>query len=97
MENDTKKNIEQPREPQSASEQELDEAFVPIPLKYKALAAVALIVPFGFMIDWGQTLFLSMNWEYVSKMFVLAGLIIYIVAVGKAARKIQEYHEGKRS
>ncbi|MDD3471186.1 MAG: hypothetical protein PHS86_00235 [Syntrophaceae bacterium] len=72
---------------------EYDPRDLPTPFKYKALAALILIVPFGFFIDGGQTFFLAMDWEYVSKMTVLIGLILYIVAVGKLAARIRDWKE----
>ncbi len=98
MENDTKNKFgpegeESPINPQS----EAYAGYNPAPFKYKAVAALILIVPFGFLIEWGQTVFLSMDWEYISKMTVLTGLILYIVAVGKAAKKIQDWHESRKS
>ena len=96
MDNEAKNKIDaQPEESPKTPESEIDPRYIPTPFKYKALAALALIVPFGFFIDWGQTLFLSLGWEYISKMLVLAGLILYIVAVGKAAKRIQEWNESR--
>lgn len=85
----------QREEPQKTPEPEMYPEYIPTPFKYKAFAALTLIVPFGILIDWGQTFFLSMGWEYISKMFVLAGLILYIVAVGKGAKRIQEWNESR--
>lgn len=96
MDNESKNRPDAQREEsQKTPEPELYPEYIPTPFKYKALAALALIVPFGFFIDWGQTFFLSMGWEYISKMLVLAGLILYIVAVGKGAKRIQEWNESR--
>lgn len=98
MEKEPTDKVEQKaNSPEILAEPEFDESLLPTPFKYKAIAAVLLIVPFGFMIDWGQTLFLSMDWEYISKMTVLIGLILYIVAVGKVAKKFQNWHENRKS
>ncbi len=98
MENDTKnKSGSEREESQTNPQPEAYSGYNPTPFKYKAVAALILIVPFGFLIEWGQTVFLSMDWEYISKMTVLTGLILYIVAVGKAAKKIQDWHEGRNT
>ncbi len=60
MEIETKNKIDPQRE-ESQTIPEPDQRYIPTPFKYKALAALILIVPFGFFIEWGQTLFLSMN------------------------------------
>ncbi|MGD9817078.1 MAG: hypothetical protein AB7V04_00100 [Desulfomonilaceae bacterium] len=72
---------------------EYDPRDLPTPFKYKALAALILIVPFGFLIDGSQTFFLDLEWEYISKMTVLIGLILYIVAVGQLAARIRDWKE----
>ena len=106
MENDTKnKSGPEREESQTNPQPEAYSGYNPTPFKYKAVAALILIVPFGFLIEWGQNVFLSieweyiskMTWEYISKMTVLTGLILYIVAVGKAAKKIQDWHEGRNT
>lgn len=98
MDSQTKNKAEdKPEDPKQVPEEVFDESDLPTPFKYKAVAALILIVPFGFFIDGGQKFFLSMDWEYISKMTVLIGLILYIIAVGKLAKKFQDWHEGRQS
>lgn len=97
MQNETigKTNEEHEKSGQAGAS-ELDHSYNPTPFKYKALAALILIVPFGFLIDGGQNFFLKMDWEYISKMTVLIGLILYIVAVGKLASKFKEWDDNRK-
>jgi hypothetical protein len=75
----------------------IDENDLPTPFIYKAVAAIALIVPFGFFIDEGQKFFIGLGWEYIGKMTVLIGLILYIIFVGKLARKLKDWHEARQA
>ena len=98
MQNETMDKTDKKLENSSNSDaSQVDDSYNPTPFKYKALAALILIVPFGFLIDGGQNFFLNMKWEYVSKMTVLIGLILYIVAVGKLAGKFKDWDDSRKS
>lgn len=98
MENETKAKLDNSQNDDPAfTTPTIDESDLPIPFKYKALAALILIAPFGFLIDGGQTFFLKMDWEYISKMTVLIGLLLYIVSVGKLARTFKDWDERRQT